>query len=81
MVKRTGSVSSHLRFAVVLLRQGGQDGGRYDAARPVGGAAAGLEQLGGGPHQLQVRLTEVMLTVWRQKLNFSHKRIEQKKFK
>lgn len=33
-------------------------------ARPVGGAAGGLEQLGAGPHKLQVWFTQVMFAVW-----------------
>lgn len=54
----------YLCSAVVLLNERGHHGGCYDVAGPVGGAAGGLQQLGAGPHQLQVRLRQVMFAVW-----------------
>ena len=55
---------TYMSSAVVLLDESGHDGRCYDVARPVGGAAGGLQQLGAGPHQLQVRLRQVMSAVW-----------------
>lgn len=56
---------THLCAAVVLLYEGRQDGGGNSVARPVGGGRGGLQQLRTGPHQLQVRLTQVVLTVYK----------------
>jgi len=60
----SSSPPPHLRSAVVLLHQRRHGGARHDVAGPVGGAAGGLQQLGAGPHQLQVRLTQVGFAVW-----------------
>ena len=56
---------THLCSAVVLFYEGRHDGGCNSVARPVGGGRGGLQQLGAGPHQLQVRLTQVVLTVYK----------------
>lgn len=53
----------HLCSAVVLLDKRGHDSSCYGVARSVGGAAGSLEQLGAGPHKLQVWLTQVMFAV------------------
>lgn len=53
----------YLCSIVVLLNERWHDSGCDDVARPVGGAAGGLEQLSAGPHKLQVWLTQVMLAV------------------
>lgn len=54
----------HLCSVVVLLDERRHDVSCDDVTRPVGGAAGGLQQLSAGPHELQVRLTQVMLAVW-----------------
>lgn len=53
----------YLRPVVVLLDKRRHDGGCYEVARPAGAAAGGLKQLGAGPHELQIRLAEVMFAV------------------
>ena len=53
----------YLGAVVVLLNEGGHDGGGHPVAGPVGGARGSLQQLGTGPHQLEVRLTQVVLAI------------------
>lgn len=55
---------TYMCSVVVLLNESGHDSRCYDVARPDGGARGGLQQLGAGPHQLQVRLRQVMFAVW-----------------
>lgn len=57
-------MSRYLCSAVVLLGEKRHDSGCNDVARPVGGAACCLQQLGTWPHEFQVWLTQVMLAVW-----------------
>ena len=55
--------SPYLCSVVVLLDERGDDSSCHDATGPVGGGRGCLQQLGTGPHQLEVRFSQVMLTV------------------